>query len=178
MGNYAFFPVQESRKMTYREWWNRGRWLTENSEITEDDLPGPSQFRIMTSRNRPGPGKSSSVVWWPRKVILLNMKSGFDETSWLKSSSGDKRFRLVVSRNCSGPVSHLPGTKKSRKVTLIGHLRNPYAAVSGFMLLLWDCIIKKKFFYSPDLQVLTADRMSLVSPPSSNGGTIPLRRVR
>ncbi len=36
------------------------------------------------------------------------MKRGFDEASCLKSSSGDKRFRLVVSRNWSGP-----GTGKS-----------------------------------------------------------------
>ena len=30
--------------------------------IPEDDLPGPGQFRQTTSRNRPGPGKSSSGI--------------------------------------------------------------------------------------------------------------------
>ncbi|MFN9910363.1 MAG: hypothetical protein ACK56F_30330, partial [bacterium] len=29
--------------------------------ITGDDLPGPGQFRLMTSRNRLVPGKSSSA---------------------------------------------------------------------------------------------------------------------
>ncbi len=92
--------------MTYREQRNHGRWLTQ--------LPGPGQFRLKTSRSRPGPGKSSSMISWLRKVILLNLKSGFDETSYLKSSSGDKRLRLVVSRNCLGPGKsscHLPGTE-------------------------------------------------------------------
>jgi hypothetical protein len=44
-----------------------------------------------------------------------------------------------------------------------------------FMLLSWDCIIKKKFLNLPVTYYLTADRMSLVSPASSNGWTIPLR---
>jgi hypothetical protein len=30
-------------------------------KITEDDLPGPGQFRLVVSRNLLGPGKSSSV---------------------------------------------------------------------------------------------------------------------
>jgi hypothetical protein len=34
-------------------------------------------------------GKSSSVIWWRCKVILLNLKSRIDETNCLKSSSGD-----------------------------------------------------------------------------------------
>ncbi len=42
-------------------------------QITEDDLPGPGRFRLMTSRNWPGPGKSSSVIWGRRKVILLKL---------------------------------------------------------------------------------------------------------
>ncbi len=61
------------------------------------------QFRLKKNRNRPSPGKSSSVIFWRRKVILLNLKTGIDETSCPKSSSGEKRFRLVVSRNCPGP---------------------------------------------------------------------------
>ena len=32
------------------------------SRIPEDDLPGPGRFRLTTSRNRPGPGKSSYGV--------------------------------------------------------------------------------------------------------------------
>ena len=30
--------------------------------ITEDVLLGPGQFRLMTSRNQPGPGKSFSAI--------------------------------------------------------------------------------------------------------------------
>jgi hypothetical protein len=43
------------------------------------------------------------------------------------------------------------------------------------MLLLSDCIIKKKILNLPDLLFLTADRMSLATLPSSNGWTIPLK---
>ncbi len=42
------------------------------------------------------------------------------------------------------------------------------------MLLSWDCINKNFFLNLPVTYYLTADRMSLVSPPSSNGWTIPL----
>ncbi len=99
-----------------------------NGAITGDDLSGPGRFRLTTSRNRPGPGKSSpAICWrrkmtyrgladsvsrnrpgpgksssgirWRRKVILPNLQRGFDVASCLKSSSGDTRFRLVVSRN-------------------------------------------------------------------------------
>jgi hypothetical protein len=45
------------------------------------------------------------------------------------------------------------------------------------MLLSWDWIIKKNFLNLPVTYYLTADRMSLVSPPSSNGWTIPLSSV-
>jgi len=129
MGKNAFLPAQEFRKMTYRERRNRGRWLTGNREISEDDLrvPGPGQFHLMTSRNPPGPGKSSSMISWLRKVILLNLKSGFDETSCLKSSSGDKRFRLFVSQNCLGPGKSSSGDWKSQQLAWVrqSHLRNP-----------------------------------------------------
>ncbi len=66
----------------------------------EVDLPGTVKSQKMTYQgltNPSGLGKSSSVIWWRWEVFLLNLKTGFDETSWLKSSSGDK---LVVSRNC------------------------------------------------------------------------------
>jgi hypothetical protein len=61
--------------------------------------------------------------------------------------------------------------EKSRKVALVGqnHLRNPEAAENGFLLLSWDCIIKKQILNLPGFQYFRADRMSLVSPPSSNG---------
>jgi hypothetical protein len=60
------------------------------------------QFRLVVSRNWPGPDKSSSVIRWRGKVILPNLKRGFDKASCLKSSSGDMRFRFVVSRNWPG----------------------------------------------------------------------------
>ncbi len=44
-----------------------------------------------------------------------------------------------------------------------------------FMLLSWDCIIKLFLTNLPDLQFLTADRMSLITPSNSNGWTIPLK---
>jgi hypothetical protein len=54
--------------------------------------------------------------------------------------------------------------EKSRKVTLVGqrHLRNPYAAASGFMLLSWGCIIIKFLKNLPGLLFITADPMSLL----------------
>ncbi len=42
------------------------------------------------------------------------------------------------------------------------------------MHLSWDCAINNLFKKFPDLQFLTADRMSLVTHFSSNGWTIPL----
>jgi hypothetical protein len=45
------------------------------------------------------------------------------------------------------------------------------------MLLSWDCIIKIFFLNLLVTYYLTADPMSLVSPPSSNGWTIPLKRT-
>jgi hypothetical protein len=41
-----------------------------------------------------------------------------------------------------------------------------------------DCIIKKKKFKLAGPSVLTAHQISLVTPPSSNGWTIPLRKDR
>ncbi len=64
--------------------------------------------------------------------------------------------------------------EKSRKVTLVGqsHLR------ISFKLLSWDCTIKFFFFLLPAIQNFTADRMSLVPPPNSNGWIIPLSGCR
>ncbi len=79
-----------------------GQVIFRHHQITEDDLPGLCQFRLTTSRNWAGPGKSSSgvtkswkmtywgltsrnrlspgnsssVIWWCRKIILLNLKRG------------------------------------------------------------------------------------------------------
>ncbi len=52
---------------------NSGRWLTEKGEITEDDLPGPSRFRLVLSRNWPNPGKSSSGVTKSRKMTYRGL---------------------------------------------------------------------------------------------------------
>jgi hypothetical protein len=59
--------------------WRPGNFFNKtNGQIPEEDLPRMVKFRLRTCRN---------------------LKRGFDETSSLKPSSGDKRFRLVVSRD-------------------------------------------------------------------------------
>ncbi len=109
MGNNTFFPAQEHRKMTCREQQNHERWLTGNSKITEDVLPGPTK----SARSC----KSSSMIWRRRKVILLNLKSGFYETSCLKSMFRGQAILASCKPELSrGSVSHLPGTEKSRIV--------------------------------------------------------------
>ncbi len=50
-------PPFRFSKMTFR-----------HHQVPEDDFPGPSPFRLVISRNWPGPGKSSSVIWWHRKM--------------------------------------------------------------------------------------------------------------
>ena len=82
----AFVPAQEFLKMTYLEWRNRGRWLTGNSEITENYLPGPNQFRL----TRPGPGKSSSGDW---KITV----SDFGWTKSSQKSLSRTKFFLLIS---------------------------------------------------------------------------------
>ncbi len=47
----------KSRKMTYRKWPNPGRWLTENGQIPEDEIPRIAKSRKMTSREWPNPGR-------------------------------------------------------------------------------------------------------------------------
>ncbi len=73
---------QQFRNVTCRDWpnprrwlmWpNSRRWLTENGQIPEDDLPRLAKSRITASRN------------------LWNQQP--------KASSGEERFRLVISRN-------------------------------------------------------------------------------
>jgi hypothetical protein len=64
------------------KWPNPGRWLTENSQILEDDLPRLAKSQLPTSRNRPGPcninycdlvspasqfAKYQNSVWWNRQ---------------------------------------------------------------------------------------------------------------
>ncbi len=85
--------MAKSWKITYREWPNPGRCLTENGQIPEDDLPRLARSRHMTSRNWPGSRKSITVIWCHRQVNLLNLKRGFNESSSLKPSTGDERFR-------------------------------------------------------------------------------------
>jgi hypothetical protein len=69
--------------------------LLPSPTIPEDDLPIMAKswqltYRVLTnsgkptSQNWPGPGKSSSVIWWRGKVNLLNLKKGFDEFICLK----------------------------------------------------------------------------------------------
>ncbi len=77
----------------------------------EDDLPRTAKSRMMTYREQQNNERwltgawliPAYVIWWRRKVILLNLKGGVDETSCLKSFSGDKWFRLAVSQNWPGP---------------------------------------------------------------------------
>ncbi len=119
----AFFPAQEFGKMTNRE---RG-------EITEDDLPGPSQFRHVLSRNWPSPGKSYSGVTKSRKMTYQGLANSglwqagiglspvstlakFEKRIWWsqlpKVIFRGKWFRLVVSRNWSGPGKSSSGDWK------------------------------------------------------------------
>ncbi len=65
-------------------------------EITEDDLPGPNQFRLVLSRNWPGPGKSSSGVTKSWKMTYLGL-----------ANSG-----LWQAGICLSPVSHLAKSEK------------------------------------------------------------------
>jgi hypothetical protein len=92
-------------------------------------LPSPRILEDDLGRNRPGLSKSYSVICWRWKeiLLLLDIKSGFDETSWLMSPSGDMRFRLVVSRNCPGPDQLYSGDWKIEESDFGGqsHLRNP-----------------------------------------------------
>ncbi len=127
--------------MTYREWPNPGRWLTENGQIPEGDLPRLAKSRKVTYREWPKPGddlprlaKSRKMTYrdWPkpgddlprfaksRHRTSRNLERGFDETGSLKPSSGDERSRLVVSRNWLSEdwkttVSHFDWTKPSQK---------------------------------------------------------------
>ncbi len=45
-------PLFRFSKMTFQ-----------HHQITEDDFPEPSRFRLVINRNSPGPGKSSSMNW-------------------------------------------------------------------------------------------------------------------
>ncbi len=55
-----FFPTQQFRKMTCRDWPNSRRWLTENGQIPEDDLP--VQILAYESLYWPGPGIFSTCL--------------------------------------------------------------------------------------------------------------------
>ncbi len=140
MDNKAFFPAQEFRKVTYREQW-----------IAEDDLPGPGEFRLTTSRNRLSPVDDF------RQLVSSNPLFRFSKMTFWRHQimeddlAGPGRFQLVVSRNWLGtgkssfvislfPVSHLPrftvlGKSPSGILGLGRMLYCPFYLFIFFMLL-------------------------------------------
>ncbi len=92
----GFIRCSFQSKMTFRR-----------HQIPEDDLTWPGPFRLFKSRIWPGPGQSSSVIWWRRKMTYQDLMTsgshfansefayserGSDETRCLKSSSRDERW--------------------------------------------------------------------------------------
>ncbi len=106
----TFFPAQQFRKMTCRDWPYPWRWLTQNGQIPEDDLPSMAKFRLLTSRNWPGPITSVTVICCYQQSQFANSQKRI----WWNQQPKRKK--------------NLPG-----------------------------------------LQFIPVDRMSLVSPPCSNG---------
>ncbi len=102
-------PTLWALRILEREGWGGGG---ENGLRQAGIGQAPGQFRLVVSQNQQGPGKSSPVIRWRRKVILTHPKRRFDEASCIKSSSGDVGFWLVVSRNCPGPGKSSPGDRK------------------------------------------------------------------
>jgi hypothetical protein len=109
LSNQSHFPRFFLSPESHLEGFCKGQ---PNGAITGDDC----QFRLVVSRNWPGPGKSSSVIRWRRKVILLNLKRGFDEASCLKSSLKS----LSRANLFHAPLVSLYHLKKNLK--LAGHL--------------------------------------------------------
>ncbi len=109
---------------------NSRRWLTENCQNTEDDLPWPGQFRLTTSRNWTGPGqlaKSEKRIWWHQlsKVIFRGQAiPTCDKPEVLIWFSGDRKIT----------DSDFGWTKSSQKS--LSRTKN------DFILLSWDCMIK------------------------------------
>jgi hypothetical protein len=97
--------------MTYRGQTNSG--LSYDLVTPEDDLPGLGQFRLRTSRNWLGPGKSSSVIS-PFSVSHLPEFLGWEESSGIflnrvrRSSGRVQRSSCRVQRS-SGRVQRGSG---------------------------------------------------------------------
>ncbi len=97
--------MAKSRKMTYyRDLLNSGLRQAGIGQAPKHLSPNLQTFKELRNqipRSR-FLGSLNVYKFWPcchRQVNLLNFNRGFDETSSLKSSSGDIRFRLVASRN-------------------------------------------------------------------------------
>ncbi len=99
----------QSREMTYRGLANSGLWQAGIGLSPVSHLPASPNHGRWHTGAWPIPAYDKPDLACPQSVILLNLQRGFGEASSLKSSSGDKRFRLVVNRNWPGD----PGPGKS-----------------------------------------------------------------
>ncbi len=122
--------------------------------------------RKMTYRDLANSGLWQAGIACPRKMTLGSWRHQTLFQIWQDDFPGPGRFRLVVSWNW--PV---PGKSFS---VISPFWVSKQAALICFMLLSWDCIIKIFYLNLPGTYYLTSDRMSLVSPPSSNGWNILL----
>ncbi len=105
--------------MTYREWPNPGRYLTEDGQIPEDDLPRMAKSRKISYRGWPNPGryltengqisedilprmaKSRKMTYreWPNLGRYLNENGQIREDDLPRFA----KFLLMTSRNRPGP---------------------------------------------------------------------------
>jgi hypothetical protein len=117
--------MAKSRKMTYREWRNPGRWLTvlrmaKSWKMTYREWPYPgiwlTEIGKIPAYDKPELAWSRNIKYRDlvscQQVNLLNLNRGIDETSNLGSSSGDKQFLLVVSRNWYESLNWISGDWK------------------------------------------------------------------
>jgi hypothetical protein len=111
------------------------------------------------------------MIWWHRKVIFLYLKRGSDETSCLKSSSGDEWFRLVQSRNWSKFLNWLWLEKviseilKPLKMVLCSSCGITYIIKIKIKTCQASCILQR------------IDWVYCILAPSSNGWTMPLMQI-
>ncbi len=145
MGNNSFLPAQEFQKMTYWDWRNRGRWLTGNSEIKEDDRGladsgfwqgGIGQAPVSHLPWFDGAVKSSCYIW---KWIWWNQLP--------KVIFRDKRFRLVASRNCLSPGKSSSGDWKIVEI-VFGWTKSSQKSSQPFLALSRH-LSPKYNFYAP-----------------------------
>ncbi len=80
----------------------------------EDDLPGPGQFRLRTSRNGLGPGKSSSVIS-PFSVSHLPEFLDWEECSGRFLMGNGYGIMVYGNGNCNGNGIN---EKKTTKINL------------------------------------------------------------